>query len=720
MHPIARLLQECASRSLPLLVAGAFLTSTAAAQRELGAARRVPITSRIKDAGTVDVVTGHWTAPGSLKLAATNVFNNTCTWTVANYYGAFGECEDSYDEGRVPTASSPGSHVGAVNSQQILELEIGYCTFNATPAGGMNMELAFWNKLNGNCIGGIPVNHSNTSGGAQWTSLSDFYLDTSGLALPGSTSNGFQACWIVALDVSGLGWTMVSDGEGTFDNLQDQDKFIWGKRINDQSPGGSSQPNGFLLSGDPTFSTPGNCTYTNPCQTDVFTGLPCGTGLDTWDGDWINVDNVAPNSPSLPPSPCLPGVAAYGYGTNCYFLGGYPTNVFDSYYLRVQGSTDCGARYFCTSKTSSLGCTPTLTGSSGSVSKTSGTYTIMASPVPGGAGKPGILLWTKNGLLGTPVSTAFGYLCLNQFQRAGNFPAAPGGTNGACNGTYNWNFQAIVAATASISAGDSLYVQAWYRDSGLAPPGNANFTNGIGVIVVTPDLDSGGCGPPPPPPPPTVTNVSPSAGGEGTLLTISGTNFGTVAADLKVLLANGLGFADVTSASGTSLNATVFKVGLTGVGTVKVIHGSGLSLANQNITTGGITSNSTLVRAIVNASGSNAFGSYNLSPGSPNTVSATTGTPLAGGLSVNLSTINPASTGLIYRLSIKSNTGDFASYEGSIQFVGTPTSAQRAQHLAAHLSTSFGSLGLSASASGTSVRVSMAGAAYGGIVVAGI
>jgi hypothetical protein len=725
MKSFARILLDCSSRSMPILAGAVLLVSASSAQHELGPVRRLPISAPIKNAGTVDVVTGRWMAPGtSMKLAATNVFNNTCTWTVANYYAAFGECEDSYDEGRVPSPSSPGTHVGAASSQQILELEIGYCTFNATPAGGMNMELAFWNKLNGNCIGGVPVNHSNTSAGAQWTTLANFYLDTSGLALPGSTSNGFQVCWLVTLDVSGLGWTLASDGEGTFDNLEDQDKFIWGKRINDQSPGGSAQPNGFLLSGDPTFSTPGNCTYTNPCQTDVFSGLPCGTGLGSWDGSWTNVDNVAAGAPTLPPSPCLPGVAAYGYGTNCYWFGGYPTFVFDSYYLRVQGSTDCAPRFFCTSKISSLGCTPTLTGTGSTVSKTSGSYTITATPVPGGAGKPGILIWTKNGLLGTPLLTSFGYLCLNQFQRAGSFPASPGGTSGACNGTYNWPFQSIVAATGSIAPGNTLNVQAWYRDPGLSPPGNANFTNGIGVIVVTPDLDNGPCGPPPPPPAPTVTNVSPSSGGEGTLLTISGTNFGTVATDLKVLLADGLGYADVTSASNTSLSATVFKVGATGVGTVKVIRGSGLSLANQNIVTAGITSNSSLMRAIVNAQGSNAFGSFNLTPGSANTLSVKSGTPLPGGLSLDLAPITSSSTGLLYRVSLKSNTGDFAAYEGRIDFVGVPMNAsQRAAHLAAHLNASFGNfgiLGVNASASGSSVRVSMSGAAYGGIVVAGI
>ena len=298
MNVLARTLLPGSSRTLPVVIGAALLGTTASAQHELGPARRVPITAPIKNAGTVDVTTGRWTAPSTgAKAGAYNVFNNTCSWTITNSYAAFSECEDSYDEGRVPTGSSPGTHVGAMPQQKILELEIGYCTFNATPAGGMNMELAFWNKLNGNCIGGVPVNHSNTSG----------------LALPGSTSNGIKACWTVTLDVSSLGWTLQSDGDGTFDNLEDQDKFIWGKRINDVSPGGSGRPNGFILSGDPGFSVPGSCSYTNPCQTDVFSGLPCGTGLGAWDGSWINVDNVATGAPTLGAIPrssrCVSGIA---------------------------------------------------------------------------------------------------------------------------------------------------------------------------------------------------------------------------------------------------------------------------------------------------------------------------------------------------------------------------------------------------------------------------
>jgi hypothetical protein len=144
----------------------------------------------------------------------------------------------------------------------------------------------------------------------------------------------------------------------------------------------------------------------------------------------------------------------------------------------------CGA--FCSSKTSSLGCVPALTSSGGPVSKSGmGLTQLTASPVPGGPGLPGILIYSEN-LPIPPQATSFGSLCLTGFARAGAFAAAPGGTPGTCSGSYVWNATAIVSSTATIQAGDTLYIQGWYRDPGFPPPGNANFTNGVGPISVIP------------------------------------------------------------------------------------------------------------------------------------------------------------------------------------------------------------------------------------------
>jgi hypothetical protein len=146
----------------------------------------------------------------------------------------------------------------------------------------------------------------------------------------------------------------------------------------------------------------------------------------------------------------------------------------------------CGPIPFCTSKTSSLGCVPVLTPSSSTASKSGGpAMSFTASPVPGGAGLPGILIYSKVPPV-APIATAFGFLCLSSFARAGAFPSSPGGTPGTCTGAYSWNVAAIAAGTATIAVGDVLRIQAWYRDPGFPPPGNANFTHGIDGITIVP------------------------------------------------------------------------------------------------------------------------------------------------------------------------------------------------------------------------------------------
>jgi hypothetical protein len=147
-----------------------------------------------------------------------------------------------------------------------------------------------------------------------------------------------------------------------------------------------------------------------------------------------------------------------------------------------------GMTSFCASKPSSIpACVPTLSAASPMVSKSGGPPNAMiAGPVPGGPGKPAILLYSDTGLLAMPVTTAFGLLCLDKFKRLGSFPATPGGTSGTCSGAYMWDLAAIAVATPGITVGDDLFLQAWYRDTGFPPPGNANFTNGVGPIEVVP------------------------------------------------------------------------------------------------------------------------------------------------------------------------------------------------------------------------------------------
>jgi hypothetical protein len=173
------------------------------------------------------------------------------------------------------------------------------------------------------------------------------------------------------------------------------------------------------------------------------------------------------------------------------------TRVLDYYQpgLVITGDTSAtatvtvsgGPTTFCTSKPSSLpACVPTLSGAGATVSKSGlPLYSLTASPVPGGK-QPGLLLYTRVGVLAPPANTSFGFLCLDGFLRASAFALLPGGSKGVCDGAYAWDLAAISAYYGNIHVGDTLHVQAWYRDVGYSPPGNANFTNGYGPVVVVP------------------------------------------------------------------------------------------------------------------------------------------------------------------------------------------------------------------------------------------
>jgi hypothetical protein len=154
---------------------------------------------------------------------------------------------------------------------------------------------------------------------------------------------------------------------------------------------------------------------------------------------------------------------------------------------RAYSSSASPPQTFCTSKPSSIpGCVPVLAGSSSQLSKGAGagSYSVAAAPVPGTPGSFGILIYTRFGLLGAPLQTNFGALCLSQFARLGSFVSTPGGTLGACDGSYFWDFGAIAQATAAIQSGHTLHLQAWYRDP--LSTGAANLTHGIGPIAVVP------------------------------------------------------------------------------------------------------------------------------------------------------------------------------------------------------------------------------------------
>ena len=473
-------------RSSLIVAAAGLLCSTAVAQSAVDSGKIRPVTSPVKHAGVVDVVTGKWAPAGAATKAVANIYNNTCFYDAGTgyiYYTSTETCADFYDEGEVPASNNTlwqtvstglgGSGTGPVDSQTVDFFEFSYCTQNAT----VDIEIAFWDNLNGDCIGGVaPTGQGQghwakdfgTPGGG--TNAPDAYFDLSGLGLPGST--GGMACWFVG--ISNTAFTLQSDGDGSFDNDAANDKFIWAFRQNDVPPAGSPGANGQLITGDPNVIPSGVCTYDIPCMTD-WTGGVCGSGYGFDDSFWVNTDGGIATT--------CDGFAANA--TGCYYFLGYPTNLGSSFYMRMEADVGGGgSTTYCTSRPSSIaGCVPTLSSTFQAITKgAAGPVPATAGPVPGG-NSPGILIFGKT-LAGAPIVVNFGELCLQGFNRAPTTIKPAGGTSGSCSGAYAFDLQvAINNATATQAApGDTIYFQAWYRDT--PNPFGANLTNGMGDFAI--------------------------------------------------------------------------------------------------------------------------------------------------------------------------------------------------------------------------------------------
>jgi hypothetical protein len=358
---------------------------------------------------------------------------------------------------------------------------------------------------------------------------------------------------------------------------------------------------------------------------------------------------------------------------------------------------------YCTSKPSSLGgCVPSVHHTGAPDCAAGDGFVLLCGPVPGGP--PGLFFYSTGGPA-LPSVTPFGSLCVTPpLTRVALSPAVAGGTAGSCDGTYYLDFNRYFATT-SLTCGTQIDGQFWYRDTGFAPPGNANFSEAVQFVMVAGSclaLSS-----------PSISGFSPGSGAEGTILNISGSGFGSAPGDLKVLLANGIGFADVLSATDTQIVAKVFKVGPTGSGPMHVIRGFGTSLPGHTISSGGISSTSQFVHMVSQGTAAASGGAFTLSPSSNNTVGSSFGVPNPA--TVDVSTVTGDK--MTYRMSFEVGAECY-SFEGRIDFTAVPTSTQRASHFAQQLNRSFSGQGIFASSSGTVVQVSMAGATYGGIVLA--
>lgn len=138
---------------------------------------------------------------------------------------------------------------------------------------------------------------------------------------------------------------------------------------------------------------------------------------------------------------------------------------------------------YCTSGTTSNGCSASI-GSSGAASASGATpFTISVSSVEGQ--RQGLIFYGVDNTGFAPNPWGTGFFCVKPpVQRS--FPQSSGGTAGACDGalTLDWNaFHVLLpgALGQPFAAGDSIYLQGWFRDPASLPV--TAFSNALEVTL---------------------------------------------------------------------------------------------------------------------------------------------------------------------------------------------------------------------------------------------
>lgn len=441
-----------------LVAAGAAMLCAVASAQNVDLSRVYPITAQVKDAGIYDMSTGKfYTRAQAASLGAVQqvIYNNTCTWSGGAFYVGSEFCDDNYDEGRVP-ASGP---LGAGPDNNTNTWQIGYCVFAPTGVVDIDWETYDTGLLGGACIGGILPPPPFSAG------LVGFDSSAALFPLPGSTAVGSQACWLVTFTTT----TPVCMQSGA----TSADLFNWRIRFNNTPAQSGGLPNGPILSGEPSQG-PGSGTYNIPPGTDPISGTPCGTGLDTDDSWWINVDNTIIGG--IPPAAC---VGSPPVGTNCYWFGGYPTNPFASLWFYMEADGGCAGctgnvANYCTAKTNSKGCIPATSWTGVPKVGTPSGFVLTCNNLIGN--KNGLWFYGWNGLAGAPFQG--GYLCVKAPTKRLAVQNT-GGVGTLCNGVLSTDFNARIASGSdpALTAGVLVGAEVWSRDP------TASFTTSLSNAI---------------------------------------------------------------------------------------------------------------------------------------------------------------------------------------------------------------------------------------------
>jgi glucose/arabinose dehydrogenase len=145
----------------------------------------------------------------------------------------------------------------------------------------------------------------------------------------------------------------------------------------------------------------------------------------------------------------------------------------------IPDECDCAGASYCTAKTNSQGCLPTIGATGTATLGAPDDFVITATNVLNK--KPGIVIWSL-----TPGATPFGggTLCVQApIHRMDKLTAGGSPQNLDCTGVYSQPVSDAYMASQNLAAGTTAHFQIWSRDQGFAPPNNVGLTDALRVLI---------------------------------------------------------------------------------------------------------------------------------------------------------------------------------------------------------------------------------------------